>query len=445
MELSGELSRYGELVREKLSKAGIAIGDKVRVIDGAKIYEGILMPRPILGDGNAIVIKLSNGYNIGVRVREETRIERISEGEVKRELKTSIIGKAVENKPKVYVIGTGGTIASRVDYLTGAVYPALTPEDLYELIPELNEIAILETEQLFNIFSEDMHPQMWCKIAEKVFEKIMEGYDGIVIPHGTDTMGYTAAALSFAIRNPPIPIILTGAQRSSDRPSTDAALNMICSTIAASKAPFAEVAVVMHSTSDDESCTAHKGTKVRKCHTSRRDTFKTINGKPLATIKPNGEIIMQTSDYNPRRKSISEVKLEAKFDEKVALIKVHPGISDEIIHYLVDKGYHGIVIEGTGLGHVPQNMIEALRRAVENGIPVVMTSQCIWGRINMNVYRRGVELLRIGVIPGEDMIPETALVKLMWTLAKTRDMKEVKEIMTTNIAGEINARSQYEV
>jgi len=445
MELSGELSRYGELVREKLSKAGIAIGDKVRVIDGTKIYEGILMPRPILGDGNAIVIKLSNGYNIGVRVREETRIERISEGEVKRELKTSIIGKAVENKPKVYVIGTGGTIASRVDYLTGAVYPALTPEDLYELIPELNEIAILETEQLFNIFSEDMHPQMWCKIAEKVFEKIMEGYDGIVIPHGTDTMGYTAAALSFAIRNPPIPIILTGAQRSSDRPSTDAALNMICSTIAASKAPFAEVAVVMHSTSDDESCTAHKGTKVRKCHTSRRDTFKTINGKPLATIKPNGEIIMQTSDYNPRRKSISEVKLEAKFDEKVALIKVHPGISDEIIHYLVDKGYHGIVIEGTGLGHVPQNMIEALRRAVENGIPVVMTSQCIWGRINMNVYRRGVELLRIGVIPGEDMIPETALVKLMWTLAKTRDMKEVKEIMTTNIAGEINARSQYEV
>jgi glutamyl-tRNA(Gln) amidotransferase subunit D len=445
MELSGELSRYGELVREKLSKAGIAIGDKVRVIDGAKIYEGILMPRPILGDGNAIVIKLSNGYNIGVRVREETRIERISEGEVKRELKTSIIGKAVENKPKVYVIGTGGTIASRVDYLTGAVYPALTPEDLYELIPELNEIAILETEQLFNIFSEDMHPQMWCKIAEKVFEKIMEGYDGIVIPHGTDTMGYTAAALSFAIRNPPIPIILTGAQRSSDRPSTDAALNMICSTIAASKAPFAEVAVVMHSTSDDESCTAHRGTKVRKCHTSRRDTFKTINGKPLATIKPNGEIIMQTSDYNPRRKSISEVKLEAKFDEKVALIKVHPGISDEIIHYLVDKGYHGIVIEGTGLGHVPQNMIEALRRAVENEIPVVMTSQCIWGRINMNVYRRGVELLRIGVIPGEDMIPETALVKLMWTLAKTRDMKEVKEIMTTNIAGEISVRSQYEV
>jgi glutamyl-tRNA(Gln) amidotransferase subunit D len=445
MELSGELSRYGELVRKKLSEAKIVIGDRVRVIDDAKIYEGILMPRPILGDENALVIKLSNGYNIGIRVREETRIERVGEGEVKRELKTSITGKAVENKPKVYVIGTGGTIASRVDYLTGAVYPALTPEDLYELIPELNEIAILETEQLFNIFSEDMHPQMWCKIAEKAFEKIMEGYDGIVIPHGTDTMGYTAAALSFAIRNPPIPIILTGAQRSSDRPSTDAALNMICSTIAASKAPFAEVAVIMHSTSDDESCTAHKGTKVRKCHTSRRDTFKTINGKPLATIKPNGEIIMQTSDYNPRRKSTSEVKLEAKFDEKVALIKVHPGISDEIIHYLVDKGYHGIVIEGTGLGHVPQNMIEALRRAVENGIPVVMTSQCIWGRVNMNVYRRGVELLRIGVIPGEDMIPETALVKLMWTLAKTRDMKEVKEIMTTNIAGEISVRSQYEV
>jgi len=442
--MKDELNNYSKLILKKLVEIGANVGDKIRVISESRIYEGILMPRPILGDNESIVIKLSNGYNIGVKVYEDTIIEKIESLNApteKRKLKIEV----KEGRPKIYVIGTGGTIASRVDYLTGAVYPALTPEELYDLIPELNDIAILESESLLNILSEDMDPEKWKMIAKRVFEKIMEGYDGIIIPHGTDTMGYTAAALSFAIRNPPIPIVLTGAQRSSDRPSSDAHINMICSAITASKAPFAEVTVVMHSTSNDESCIAHRGTKVRKCHTSRRDAFKTINAKPLATIYPNGEIIIHSRNYNPRRKDTEGVYLEAEFDEKVALIKVYPGIDEEVIHYLIDRDYHGIVIEGTGLGHVPQKIVNAIKRAVESEIPVVITSQCLWGRVNMNVYRRGVELLEVGAIPGEDMLPETALVKLMWVLAKTRNMGEIRNLMLSNIAGEISLRSEYEV
>lgn len=433
---------YDETVMRKIIEANVNIGDKIRVINGCEVYEGTLMPRPILGDLKSIVIKLNNGYNIGVRVSEETRIEKICGKEY---IEIKMRGTIVKGeKPRVYVIGTGGTIASKVDYVTGAVYPALKAEELYELIPELGEIAQIETESLFNILSEDMTPDIWERISEKVYEKIMEGHSGIIIPHGTDTMGYTAAALSFAIRNPPIPIVLVGAQRSSDRPSSDSALNMICATITAANAPFAEVCVVMHATSNDEYCIAHRGTKVRKCHTSRRDAFKTINSKPLAIIKTNGEIILQSEKYNPRRSSLDRVKLEAKFDPKVALIKMHPGISEDLIHSIIDSGYHGIVLEGTGLGHIPQNMIEPVKRAIENEIPVVMTSQCIWGRVNMNVYRRGIELLRIGVISGLDMLPETALVKLMWILAKTRNMDEVKRLMNTNISGEIDFRSKYE-
>ncbi|MCS7384638.1 MAG: asparaginase domain-containing protein, partial [archaeon GB-1867-097] len=194
--------------------------------------------------------------------------------------------------------------------------------------------------------------------------------------------------------------------------------------------------------SSDEYCLVHRGTKVRKCHTSRRDAFQSINAKPLAIVKPNGKIEMLMEKYSPRRED-KEYELKAKFDSKVALLKMYPGIREDLIETLIDRGYHGIVIEGTGLGHAPSRLLKTIRRAIEEEIPIVMTSQCIWGRINMNVYRTGVELLNAGVIPGEDMLPETATVKLMWILAQTRDLKEVRELMLTNIAGEINPRTTH--
>ena len=436
-----KLEGYRGISLEKLLEANATIGDRIKIIGENFTYEGILMPRAGVCDDKHIVIKLNNGYNIGVKVTPNIKIE-VLKRIGKREIQRREVIKKQRNLPKVSIISTGGTIASRVDYKTGAVYPALTAEDLYYAVPELEEIAEIDAEILFSIFSENMTPKHWEKIAEKTSKKIEEGFKGIVIAHGTDTMGYTAAALSFALQKTPIPIVLVGSQRSSDRPSSDAAINLICAVTAARKAPFAEVVIVMHGSSSDEYCLAHRGTKVRKCHTSRRDAFQSINSEPLAKITVKGEIEMLTEKYNKRR-SDRKVELKAKFDPKVALIKTYPGMTGEIIEFLTDKGYHGIVIEGTGLGHTPESMFPAIKRAIEEEIAIVMTSQCLWGRINMNVYRTGVELLNMGVIPGEDMLPETAYVKLMWTLAQTRNLEEVKRIMLTNIAGEINPRSSH--
>ena len=436
-----KLEGYRGISLEKLLEANATIGDRIKIIGENFTYEGILMPRAGVCDDKHIVIKLNNGYNIGVKVTPNIKIE-VLKRIGKREIQRREVIKKQRNLPKVSIISTGGTIASRVDYKTGAVYPALTAEDLYYAVPELEEIAEIDAEILFSIFSENMTPKHWEKIAEKTSKKIEEGFRGIVIAHGTDTMGYTAAALSFALQKTPIPIVLVGSQRSSDRPSSDAAINLICAVTAARKAPFAEVVIVMHGSSSDEYCLAHRGTKVRKCHTSRRDAFQSINSEPLAKITVKGEIEMLTEKYNKRR-SDRKVELKAKFDPKVALIKTYPGMTGEIIEFLTDKGYHGIVIEGTGLGHTPESMFPAIKRAIEEEIAIVMTSQCLWGRINMNVYRTGVELLNMGVIPGEDMLPETAYVKLMWTLAQTRNLEEVKRIMLTNIAGEINPRSSH--
>ena len=432
---------YRGKVRKFLEEHGVKIGDRVRIERKDFGVEGILMPRAALSEKQFIVIKLDNGYNIGVRFTSDTKLIKVAEGEELKKYTPSIKVKYNPKLPKVSIISTGGTIASRVDYRTGAVYPALKTEDILEFAPEIMSIANIEAEVLFSIFSENMTPELWSRIAEEVAKKIWEGFDGVVVPHGTDTMSYTAAALAFALRNLPVPVVLVGSQRSSDRPSSDAAMNLYSAVLVAGKAPFAEVTVVMHGETADTYCLVHRGTKVRKMHTSRRDAFRSINDKPLAKVVGDRLVIIN-NNFTPRDKS-RELALENKFDGKVALVKTYPGMSGDIIDFLVDKGYHGIVLEGTGLGHAPVYIFESLKRAIEEEIPVVMTSQCLWGRINMNVYSTGRDLLAMGVIPGEDMLPEVALVKLMWVLAKTRNMDEVRKLMLTNIAGEINPRTVF--
>ncbi len=435
-----ELFGYSGLLKKILEEIGANIGDRIRVRRGSEVFEGLLMPRERLyGDKPIIVIKLDNGYNIGIRVDEKTVIEKVRPRSVVKEVKPRPI--PLEKKlPRVIMVSTGGTIVSKVDYETGAVKPALTTEELLEWIPEIMDIAIIETIEFSRIFSEDMEPKIWASLAERVYKYMIEGYNGIVVAHGTDTMGYTAAALAFAIRNKPVPIVLVGAQRSSDRPSTDSAFNLKAAFLTAAKAPFAESVVVMHGETGDHYALAHRGTKVRKMHTSRRDAFQTINDKPLAIIFPDEgkiEVINKIIEHRDHKK---EPELINKFDDKVALVKTYPGIKPDIIEFLIDRKYHGIVIEGTGLGHAPQKLIPVIQRAVEEGIAVVMTSQCLFGRINMHVYSTGRKLLAVGVIPGSDMLPETAYVKLSWVLGITRDLKEVRKLMLTNIAGEINPR-----
>ncbi|HDO41310.1 MAG TPA: Glu-tRNA(Gln) amidotransferase subunit GatD, partial [Candidatus Bathyarchaeota archaeon] len=345
--MSGKLPGYKGLALETLLKVKAEIGDLIRITKDGYTYEGILIPRSEYSDDRHVVIKTKSGYNIGIEITPTTKVERIG-----AEMKPSFIPppppKQRPDLPKVTIISTGGTIASRVDYRTGAVRPVISADDLYSIVPELSDIAVIDAEILFSIFSEDLTPKHWSAMAEAVAKHISRGVQGIVITHGTDTMGYSAAALSFALQDLPVPVVFVGAQRSEDRPSSDAALNLIGAVLAASRAPFAEVTVAMHETPSDEAIVLHRGTKVRKCHTSRRDAFKTINAKPLARII-NNKVVMLVDNYRPRDLK-RKVILKANFDDRVALVKFYPGMNPNIIDWYVSEGYRGIVLEGSGLG-----------------------------------------------------------------------------------------------
>jgi glutamyl-tRNA(Gln) amidotransferase subunit D len=433
---------YTGFVASILRDLGLEPGDIIRVRrpDGL-VVEGMLLPR--YGDSREpiVVLKLRNGYNVGVRLTGSEVVEKvvsIRRGEPGAPV--PLVDEVEVGGSKVFILGCGGTVASRIDYETGAVKPYLSPEELSLSVPEMFRYASVEAKQLFAILSEDMKPWMWSVIVEELSKVIRSGYDGVVVTHGTDTMSYTAAALSFAFhKGLPVPISMTGSQRSSDRPSSDAAFNLTAATLVASRAPFAEVTVVMHGESSDSYALAHRGVRVRKMHTSRRDAFQSINARPLARVWPyEGRI--EVLDSNFRVRGSQELVVENGFDEKVAFIKHYPGPIAELIDVLVDKGFHGIVVEGTGFGHVSSDAIESIRRAVESGIPVVVASQTLFGRVNLNVYSTGRRMLEAGVIPVEDMLPEVAYVKLSWVLARTRDMREVRRLMQANLAGEISLR-----
>lgn len=439
--MSEEFPGYKGEALQVLKKAEAEIGDIVRVTKDGETYEGILIPRSEYGDEKHIIIKLKSGYNVGVTITPATQIEKVGAG-IKPTFIPPPLPEQKPGLPRVAIISTGGTIASRVDYRTGAVRPALSASDLYSVVPELSEIAIIDAEILFSVFSENITPKHWSETAKNVAKHIKKGAAGVVVAHGTDTLGYTAAALSFALQDLPVPVIIVGSQRSADRPSSDAATNLIGAVKAAASAPFAEVVVAMHETVSDKSIVFHRGTKVRKCHTSRRDTFRSINAPPLARME-NEKMEMLVEDYRERNPS-RKLTLKPDFDEKAVLVKFYPGLNPKIIERYVEEGYRGIIFEGTGLGHVGNYCFSAVRKAVENGMIVAMSSQCIWGRLGMNVYDTGRDLLALGVIPLEDMLPETALVKLMWVLGQTTNIEEAKTLLTKNIAHEISPRTIHE-
>jgi len=439
--LNEKFPGYKGKALEMLKEARAEIGDIIRVLKDGETYEGVLIPRSEFGDDSHIVIKLRNGYNVGIQVTQETNIEKIGTG-AKPTFSKPPLPKQKSNLPRIAILSTGGTIASRVDYRTGGVRPALTANDLYSVVPELSNIAAVEAEILSSIFSENITPNDWTKTAKHVANHIENGVAGVVVAHGTDTMGYTAAALSFALQDLPVPVILVGSQRSADRPSSDAATNLIGAVKAAAKAPFSEVAVSMHETISDEAIVFHRGTKMRKCHTSRRDAFKSVNVPPLAKLE-NGKIRMLTRVYN-KRDSKRKLKVKPLFDEKVAIAKFYPSMDAGVINWYVDNGFKGIILEGTGLGHVGSHCFSTIKKAVAENIIVGMTSQCVWGRVNMNVYDTGRDLLEIGVTSLGDMLPETALVKMMWVLGQTKDVEAAKRLLKKNIANEFSNRTIFE-
>jgi glutamyl-tRNA(Gln) amidotransferase subunit D len=264
---------------------------------------------------------------------------------------------------------------------------------------------------------------------------------------GTDTMHYTAAALSFMLKDPSGPVVITGAQRSSDRGSSDAFFNLSCAVKIAAESDVAELGICMHDSSSDDRCALIRGTKARKMHTSRRDAFRPINDRPIAYVDSSLSI-RYTNSY--RKVGASRKKTEAVtgFEPKVALIKSHPNFDPAIIDIYVEKGFKGIIIEGTGLGHVPASSVhkeylwlDHLKRAIESGLVVGMTSQCLYGRVHPDVYRNLRLVSNLGVVYCEDMTPEAAYAKLCWLLGN-HDAKEAKLMLNRNLVGEIKERTE---
>jgi glutamyl-tRNA(Gln) amidotransferase subunit D len=419
----------------KKFKAKVWSDIELETTDGNHV--GIILPRSEQADEFHLVIKLRTGYNIGILARKITNMKVTGRKEANYKIPEKQFPYS-PRKPRVKLFGTGGTIASRLDYRTGAVIPAFSPGELYGSVPELADYCNLETEKLFGVFSENMGPEQYIKTAQSIGEEIRKGVEGIVIGHGTDTLHHTASILSFMVQNSPVPIVLVGSQRSSDRPSSDAALNLIHSVKTAAESDIAETVVCMFGPTSDQYGLLHRGTRVRKMHSSYRSTFRTIGDIPIAMVNKNA-ITPLRQDYK-RRRLDKDVTIVPTFEERVAMVYYYPNMHPDMIDALIDHGYKGIVIAGTGLGHVNKPLYPALKRAQDKNIAVYMTVQTLWGYVQMYVYDTGRDMMELGVVPTANMLPETAYMKLCWALGQTKDIEKVKEIMLNPISGEITER-----
>lgn len=425
---------------EVLKKYNTRVWGQAEVITTRGTFKGSVLPRSENDDDKHIVLKVVTGYNIGIDV--DTITEMVETGYKKANYK--IPEKEfpfTEGLPYVKLFGTGGTIASRLDYRTGAVIPAFSPGELYGAVPELADICNLDTEKVFAVFSENMGPAQYISLAKAIGREIEKGIDGIVIGHGTDTLHHTGAALTFMVQNSPVPIVLVGSQRSSDRPSSDAALNLMHAMTAAGHGDIAEVMVCMYGPTSDDYGLLHKGTRVRKMHSSYRSTFRTIGDTPLAMVTRK-EITIIKKDYHPRRKD-KNVKIMPFFSDKVTMLYYYPGMKPDVLDAMVAAGYKGIIIVGTGLGHVNKELYPAIERAQAKGVHMFMTLQTLWGYVNMFVYDTGRDMMARGIIPTGNMLPEVAYIKLGWVLGQTDDHEEVKRLMLTPINDEITEREPY--
>jgi glutamyl-tRNA(Gln) amidotransferase subunit D len=413
-------------------------GDRVRLTRDGRTHEGVLLPSTT--DDHA-VLKLDGGYNVGIERADAT-------AEVVEAAVYDVDDDGIEDSsavafdddlPTVALISTGGTIASTVDYRTGAVTAQFDAEDVLRAVPDLAGRANYRGRVVANILSENATPDIWQDLAGAVGEEIEAGADGVVVMHGTDTMQFSASALAFML-DTPVPVVFTGSQRSADRPSSDNVMNAVCA-VEAAKSDCAEVLVCMHASDSDDRCALHRGTRVRKNHTSRRDAFETIGADPLGTVAyGDNDDSEDAIDVRFRREHTErgavDLDVAPDLETDVELVKFTPGTGEAVLD--AAEGSAGLVIEGTGLGHVHTDWIPQVAALVESGTSVVMTSQCLDGRVCDRVYDTGRDLLDAGVIEGEDLLPGTAKVKLMWALANAED---VAAAMGTPIAGELTERS----
>ena len=419
-------------------------GDTVRVVGKEENYEGLLLPNE---ESDSVVVKLDSGYNIAIDKKNIKRIDvlkRLADG------KKQGIGKVSVTKglPTISILHTGGTIVSKVDYSSGAVSAGFSPEELLQMVPEIAKIANIRSSLIANMMSEDILFSHYKLMADAVKKEIDAGSRGVIIGHGTDTLGYTAAALSFILENVPVPVLIVGSQRSSDRGSSDAKMNLLCAAKFIAESDFAGVAVCMHENSVDNSCIILPGTNTRKMHTTRRDAFKAVNASPIARVDHiNDKIEFIVKDYP--KKASEKFIVRPKMEDKVAILKTFPHMGADLFEHFVNKGYTGLVLESTGLGQAPTNIkenlpnYEALKAFIKKGGVVALTSQCVFGRVHPEVYTNCRRLADIGVVFCEDMITETAYVKLAWLLGNY-PTKDVPKLLVTNMRGEISECSGFE-
>lgn len=435
-------------------------GDHVEVTTDKDTFEGVLLQSPKKG---TVVLKLDSGYNVGIderNVKAMHVVERVKEKkEAKKEGKKEKRGKkepGVKRKlPLATILHTGGTIASKVDYKTGGVIPKFTPRDMLDMFPEMEDIATISSRFVRQMWSEDMRFAHYNLIAREVAAEIKKGADAVIVTHGTDTLHYTAAALAFMFEQVPVPVILVGSQRSSDRGSSDAAWNLLSAVVFATHSDFGGIAICMHENMSDENCVILPATKSRKMHSSRRDAFKAINTTPWARVNPKTKVVeFLRSGYKKKGGERAVVPRLFKEKLKVGIMKVHTNMYAE--QYSFYDGWDGLVIEGLGIGGHPQinetdeytkehtKIATAIKKLTSKGVVVVAALQTIFGRVNLNVYSTGRKMQELGIIGNySDMTPETTFVKLAWLLSNYPKEK-VKELMVTNLRGEITERTEIE-
>jgi len=456
---------YSKNVLEFLKKCNVDVGDVVEFYFAGKMMKGKIMPKGDFGDPDALVIKLSNGYNVGinynrleslrkveVKEREEKAVKGNEKNKEESEVRSSGSEEKMNEKPVIEILHTGGTIASKVDYETGGVIAKFKPEEILELFPELREVAIIKSRLITNALSESLRFKHYNRFIDEIVNSINEGCDGIILTHGTDTMAYSSAAISFGIENLKRPVVLVGAQRSSDRPSSDAGFNLLSAAFFIANTDFCDVAICMHATTNDDYCHILPGCKTRKMHSSARYAFKPINALPIARVFPKNGKIEFVSDYKKRRDVENKEMKVMHFDDslKIGILKSHPNMLPEEIE--VYEGFDGLVIEGTGLGHLGievfdeyskenEKVYKALKNVVDSGTVVVMTTQTLYGRVNMNVYSTGRKLQKIGVLGNlTDILPEVAFIKLAFLLSNY-DKKDIPKLWEKNMRGELSSRS----
>jgi len=420
-------------------------GDLIEVKTKDKTFKGTYMPS---SDSGTIVLKLDSGYNIGLDVKKVKKKKTIKKHKV-----TAVKQKPVKQKKglkKIVILHTGGTVASKVDYETGAVSAKFEPDELLSMFPELKKVVNISSRLIRNMMSDDMRFAHYNIMAKEIEKEVKKGVDGIIITQGTDTLHYSSAALSFVLEGLTVPVLFVGAQRSSDRGSSDAAMNLICASHFIANVSYNGVGICMHKNSSDDKCVIINGVKARKLHTSRRDAFRVINDEPLAEVDyKTGKVKVLRS--LPKRLD-GKLKLKLfKENLKVGMCYAHPNMFvSELDSY---SGYDGLVLIGTGLGHFPINEIDNLTKEhkkifnslkkLSSQMPVVMAPQTIYGRIDMNVYSPGRILIDIGVLGNLlDMTPEVAFVKLSWLLSNYP--KDVSVMYGQSLRGEITSRSTVE-